>query len=677
VDDLERQLAEAALADDGPALRIVVARSGTSDGLGAVRRSAAGPLAHLLCRAAVRDEPGPLVDAVITGLAEQRSLLALTDAVDELLASESFVRAHGASLQDSLLAGERATRQTHPLVAAGFLEGALRVAITEAGNPLTVLATLAADDPMSVEPGYAERLPRLIGVALDHWSGQSVVADRLRQTLRALRAVPSAAADAAFECGIESLRRAAAASTSDASALLFAARREFASAESAEEARDDAALYGAGVDALVAFTRHDSDALVSARIAVGRLLERRERLLHGTHQPQWRRGRRRAELAWQRFGLILDKATGRLQEPAWLSVWEALDDILDAYALDRAVDPVPGHAGGTGFPTLIRPVVEGSIARERVLLALLRRAAEAARCSPKPVAQLPRLQALLDRIDALAGAGRNDSLDAGTARSRDAGTAAGSQRQARERLVTMAPTLLASLGEHQAGRLAAALDDDLLRLVEGVAYTEAVARSLAGDPTVDAILDQLTERLTGCRDYIGQTRRCFDLLLREMVLFLTVRHDVQRSRTLEYLKPFTTRPPKEALLQDDFANWLRTGHLAGRIDLEVPNVATGRVDVKVSFGSTRFFVEVKRELRDASPAALERSYAPQAADYSGTSATLGLLLVLDLTKHRDGVRHVSECAWVTTKRPAGSEVDRYLVVGVVVGNRSTPSAYSS
>jgi hypothetical protein len=125
VDDLERQLAEAALADDGPAVRIVVARSGTGDVLGAVRRSAAGPLAHLLCRAVVRDEPGPLVDAVIAGLAEQRSLLALTDAVDELLASESFVRAHGAPLQDSLLAGERATRRTPPACRGGVPGGCL------------------------------------------------------------------------------------------------------------------------------------------------------------------------------------------------------------------------------------------------------------------------------------------------------------------------------------------------------------------------------------------------------------------------------------------------------------------------------------------------------------------------------------------------------------------------
>jgi hypothetical protein len=38
-------------------------------------------------------------------------------------------------------------------------------------------------------------------------------------------------------------------------------------------------------------------------------------------------------------------------------------------------------------------------------------------------------------------------------------------------LMAMAPALLAALGEQQAGRLAAALDDNLLRLVEGVAPT--------------------------------------------------------------------------------------------------------------------------------------------------------------------------------------------------------------
>jgi hypothetical protein len=57
------------------------------------------------------------------------------------------------------------------------------------------------------------------------------------------------------------------------------------------------------------------------------------------------------------------------------------------------------------------------------------------------------------------------------------------------------------------------------------------------------MLERLTEDLCRCEDYVGQTRRCFDLLLRELVLFLTVRHDLQRPPALDYLRPFTTQPP--------------------------------------------------------------------------------------------------------------------------------------
>ena len=122
---------------------------------------------------------------------------------------------------------------------------------------------------------------------------------------------------------------------------------------------------------------------------------------------------------------------------------------------------------------------------------------------------------------------------------------------------------------------------------------------------------------------------------------------------------------------------LKRGQLAGRIQVEVSNVATGRVDIQVGFGTIRFYVEVKRELDNATDRALEKSYLAQAADYSGTNAALGQLLVFALTNYPDGVRHLSECAWVTTHRPAGSSVDRYVVVSIVIGNRDTPRTYSS
>jgi hypothetical protein len=50
--------------------------------------------------------------------------------------------------------------------------------------------------------------------------------------------------------------------------------------------------------------------------------------------------------------------------------------------------------------------------------------------------------------------------------------------------------------------------------------------------------------------------------------------------------------------------------------------------------------------------------------------------VLDLTPHLAGVPHLSECAWLARRRPPGSSVDRYVVVGLVIGNRLSPSAYS-
>jgi hypothetical protein len=508
-----------------------------------------------------------------------------------------------------------------------------------------------------------ERLPRLVGAALDRWHTEASLADALRQTLTVLLNVPDAMADAAFECGIDALRRAADAPNEEAHPLLLDARKHFASAEAAEEARDDAALYSAGVDALAAFARADGPALAAARDRLTGLFDRRASLLLRTHQPSWRHRRREAELAWHRLALILDGAARRLREPAWLSVWEAMDEILAAYTLESRSDPLPGHTGQAGFPSVIRPHVVQSLAARRVLLAQLRHAVEAATCTDEPAAALPRFRELLERIDEVA----EDDDPA------DAEDISGQHRQ---RLVATAPTLLAELGEQRAERVAANLDDHLLRLVEGIAYNGTVQRALAGDPTVGALIDQLSAGLAKCTDYRGTTRHQFDLLLHETAMFLVIRHDLQRSGSLDYLKPFRGLPPKEAHLQNDFADWLRSGRLAGRVDVEVPNVATGRADIKISFGSTRFYIEIKRELHDASRLAIERSYATQAADYAGTSAALAILLVLDLTDHTDGVRHISECAWVTSKRPAGSEVDRYLAVGLVIGNRGTPSSYS-
>jgi hypothetical protein len=664
---LDRMLVASAGTDVAPLAELVSRLPGS--GADELVRSASGPLAHLVCRSlgyelSIRENvPDSWLTAILAGLTRQSSMLALTEATDELLASSTFVRMHGARLHAAFLRGQAAAMGTRPFVAAAFTEGALRLVIAGVGGTLPTLALLTPDDVAALDANYAERLPRLLGAALDVWGTDRSTGMALRQTLAALRDLPYVATEATVEYGLDLLRQLAGGAPGEATAMLITARQQFANAEAAEEGRHDAALYGAGIDAVMAFFRSSTADLRLAKAQIGAQLQHRPAWLRHTHVPLWRRPREEAMYAWARLAMILDRAHAATTENVWLDAWRALDAVLDAYVLDRAVVPVLGMVGPDGFARLIRPVVETSLVRRQLLLAQLQRAADEAELATEPPARIDQLRRLRDRVNQLVALDRHP---AGPAEP---------DGSLRERLAGSAPTLIAELGIDAAAHVAGQLDDTGLQLVEGLAYNATVRHASTRDPVIARLLERLTTELHSCPDYAGAVRHGFDAVVEEAVTFLAARHDLQHSAGVEYLKP-TTPPPGEVRLQDDFADWMRRGKLAGHVDVEVPNVATGRADVKLGFGAIRFYVEVKRELQDASRAALGRSYLPQTADYSGTSATLGIMLVLDLTSHPTGVRHLSECAWVARHRPVNSDVDRYVVVGVVVGNRSTPSSYS-
>ncbi|ADU09669.1 hypothetical protein ML5_4161 [Micromonospora sp. L5] len=672
---LDTLLADAAAQDTAPPLIELLGNLTIDEQTIAIRDSAGGPLGHLTCRATVHaleigTPPGSeIIDALLVGLTSQRSLLTLNDAVDALLDSGPFVQQFGQRLCDALLRGHTNALGQQPLLAASHLEGALRLAIVNAARPVRVLSALELDDVTRIDPEYAERLPRLIGAALDRWGADENLAPPLRQDLDSLREVPDAAADATFEYGLDLLRRAANQQAANALALLLEAREQMATAVAAEENRDDAALYGAGLDAIMAFSRADRDLLVASRDSVSSLLNKREAWLRGLHTPAWRRPRREAERAWARLVLILDNAAEHIAAPAWLNVWEALAAVLDAYELDREVIPVPGISNAPGLEAVVRPMVEQSIVREQSLLAGLRHAAEVAASADDPPIDAAQLQLLLTHVDVLT------ERPIEQRHAREPGAASEDDSPALLRLVERAPSLVARLGLEKAMRAAQGMTDDALDLMEGVAYRETF--DAAAGPQVDLIRRKLEADLAKCPDYAGRVRQYFDLLTWELATFLAARHDVQLTGKLAYLKPFPAgRAPHEEKLQVDYFDWLQRGKLVGRVQFEVSHVATGRVDIQAGFGTVRFYIEIKRELHDASNAALEKSYLTQAADYAGTNSALGQLLVLDLTDHSDGVRHLRESAWVATHRPTGSSVDRYVVVGVVIGNRDTPRSYS-
>mgnify|MGYP007039551429 CR=1 FL=1 len=102
-----------------------------------ITRSAAGPMAPLVCRALVNDADSvqdSWVSALLTGLAAQSTLLALLEATDELLAAPPFLDRYGATLHATFLRGHAAAFGQRPLIAAAFAEAALRLAIVDIGN---------------------------------------------------------------------------------------------------------------------------------------------------------------------------------------------------------------------------------------------------------------------------------------------------------------------------------------------------------------------------------------------------------------------------------------------------------------------------------------------------------------------------------------------------------------
>jgi hypothetical protein len=130
--------------------------------------------------------------------------------------------------------------------------------------------------------------------------------------------------------------------------------------------------------------------------------------------------------------------------------------------------------------------------------------------------------------------------------------------------------------------------------------------------------------------------------------------------------------PLEAELQKHYATFLRSSPLSGRIGVELRDVAGGRADVYVTYaGAQRFAIEIKRELDDASRVGIETAYLAQTVEYQVTNVPLSMLLVLDLTDHSHGIRHLSDTAWVVHSDNPGQETRRSAVVA---GIRPFPSS---
>ncbi|MFD5483030.1 hypothetical protein [Streptomyces hawaiiensis] len=652
---------------------------------------AAGPLAPLLAEAIVHAYDAPdgawkqAAAAFPTGFARQSSVLALTSSLETLLGSPATAKALAKPLNGALLDGLTDQVEHGPLLAAARLEGAVRLAASDAVKPYQVwdiLEELPADGPED----FLERLPRVLGVALDCWAQQeSRVSTAVRELLQHLSVDEAADVDALFELGCDRLRTALSSTDlADVSRLISEARSLFAAAEAAEEARDDAAAYLAVCDSLLGFTAHNADQVVSAADRIELALERRRAWLHGTHQPAWLQPRQAAEFAWSQLLLQLRAAAEQFAADVWMDSWRAVDAVLAAYRAARTVQPLGTGQKVPGLAALVEPAVEDGFLRKEAFLSALRHAAAHPEDYPGPVFDGAAASAILARIDAREPH-EAPSSDRGDSDGEDADADAG-----RERLHRLAPTVLRKLPLSRALRLAEGLDDATLAAVEGIAYDSDVARLKATDPVIIPLLDSFLARLSEHEAFTGAVSQSFSALLTQTLLFLKSRTDLERTHIFGTGKKddppydYRRKPEKgqreanEADLQRDFHQWLLSGPLHGIVQVETNNVGMGRADVLVQFGALRYLTEMKQDPDDNSRAHIEGKYLTQESEYSNTNAPFGQLLVLDLTPKADssGTLRVDEVAWLATHRPRGATTDRLVLAGIVTGNRITPSTYS-
>lgn len=528
-----------------------------------------------------------------------------------------------------------ADRSLPALARAAGLDGAIRWADRDRRRQLRLSAALldvSADD----EPDFLARAAKAMGVAYSHWREPALL-----EVLAGLYNAEGAADEAAFELGMARLADGLDADDRKAAGDAFAdARLWFGQAAALRDMRPDARLYARCLETLALFSDGSGLAGLAAEIA-------RESFGFLAWQgsegcPPWLGARRAEAASWTALALKLKGLAEHLDSSSWWEPAAVIEEhLLSAYCAGRAI---LRRSRDGGIEAIVRPRIEGSLARERyqghLLKQWLSRNADGE--------WRAEAEALVTRIDALISEGH-----------------AGPPPEA----AASRPTVAALVD-------AAALPDSVK-----IAIADVV-RVQAGNLTASeiSVLDACIEAASTFRDYRDNPagRMLFNAALMWTVRFLAGRLDLTKGDVpaVEYLfERADGSLPHENALQQDYFNVMHS-NLPGT-EIEVSNVGGGRADLRFSYRPERLVAEIKREADNGSFDALMRSYAAQATDYQNVSVRLGFLLVLDLTELRSqGTPHLRDLVRPCQVIRVGESEGRLVVVVKVPGRRLRPSDLS-
>lgn len=580
-------------------------------------------------------------NAVDAFLADVLSVIArgpeLDTIADRLLALNFDDGPSGTKVFRQLLAIASERGRPVPLRNAA-LKGALALARNDARR-LTRLEADLVDTELDDDPRYIAHAARVAGI-LSAKSGNPALA----QFLVTMTEINGAEDQVRFELGLLSLQRAIEASdTHTVIDNLRMAMSHFDRAASLRESRYDARLFKNTIDLLLGFHERAIPTAFAETVAS---LEQ-DAFAYTEYSLAGRPNSILGAIASQIAALVslsrnLVALIERAAEDVWLDAINVIErHLLVAYEANRSVF---AGASAHGVDCVIRPEFEARVFGNRDHLKHL--TAWFRLHSDKFDADLTR-----DLKEAIERVYRGDESfppDAGSTHPLD-------------------PALLE--------RVRATDEAASNQLLDEVAGNTATLIKDRTSISVIQMLERVNAGLSVVPDYNRpKAHSDFNTLVFSLGTFLEQKLDssVEQDRFSAYLFRHGDNLPVEKDLQQDFLRHGKSSALP--IQDEVKGVAGGRADIRYDNGRHRLTIEVKRECKDASFDRLLELYGDQTLMYQTTNLKLGIMLVLDLSKHHVTTAHMD--TWYETR--VGNLMKDGTQWGVLIvkvpGRRGTPSA---
>ncbi|MUL84767.1 MULTISPECIES: hypothetical protein [unclassified Mycolicibacterium] len=624
------------------------------------------------------------VPAIVDAVAAMESPAGFAESLNALLEAPAVLDVAAEQLADALLEQVGAfARVAAPNVrevsrAASALEAVTRLKVGGYGSPFGLFAALErfkAPMPKRV----AAAIVRSVGTVVDHWP-EAVSLVPVVERVAGLAQPSSAqvegadpqdvASDASWVLANVALVQALRADTREDMLSDLELSVQYFGLGVGTYDRDDAKLLAPIVEAVAGLVRAGGtaggaalDEILPTAQGVKELVERQARIDLGlSGLNHWYADvKRQASAAWVMLIEDLGNARKQLSQAAFYRPEAAIDDLLQVYRASRSVEVVRREDDFNGVLTVVQPIIETGFASNMAFLSNLSIYAtelteriERADDEDRPA--LVEQQCVAEQVLAEA----RTILDRGGTPGKDGGGAA---------TTPLPPQLENIFGSdpEAAAEISALLPATIEQLVRAVENT-GIARRV--NLQEDRVLTTLQGALSASPDYVGQVKDAVDEVILQMVRFVGSRQNAQKNR-----RPYLFDPnADEAALHDDLFDYLWSA-LGQIVDIEVPQIGGGRVDLRVKYASFSIYLEVKVD--DTKKALSEKgAYLNQAATYQATDVRIGFVVALRTRAYPTGGAHPHLTSLFThaVVDVEGDEQPRQLVLVDVPGNRSSPAA---